>query len=309
MSLVLQGAIIMDSRRLKEIIRNSIFKPIVRVLFRIFPPFWLSICKQAYYLKAWPNLKNPQRYNEKLLLYMDSELMESYYIYADKITVRDYVEKAVGSKYLAKLYAVYNKYEEIDLDNLPDKFYLKFNHGCGGHLPCFNKETFTKEIIYKRAYINKKLAEDYSEVFGERQYHKIKAKLFVEEMLEFDFPKGALYRLYTFSGKVNFIKVTGTLSNGQIVSNHYDCQWNEIDKSFGYKREFCYFQKPNNLEEMIEVAEKLAATFPFVRVDLYSFKDRIVFSELTFTPAAASAPIFPKEWDYELGKLFPYPFD
>ena len=41
--------------------------------------------------------------------------------------------------------------------------------------------------------------------------------------------------------------------------------------------------KPRNLKQMLEIAEKLAAPFPVVRVDLYNIAGRIVFGEMTFT--------------------------
>ena len=63
--------------------------------------------------------------------------------------------------------------------------------------------------------------------------------------------------------------------------------------------------KPQNLAEMLAVAQKLAAPFPFVRVDLYNLVERIVFSELTFTPVADRAPVVPRAWDKKLGDLWP----
>jgi len=42
--------------------------------------------------------------------------------------------------------------------------------------------------------------------------------------------------------------------------------------------------KPDAYAEMIEAARELSAPFPFVRVDLYSFRGKVVFGEMTFTP-------------------------
>lgn len=293
--------------KLKYIVRNNILKPIVRYLFGFVPPLWMAICKQAYYSKHWPNLKNPKMYSEKLLVYMNSDLMESYYVYVDKILVRDYVEKIVGAKYLTKVYAVFDSVDDIVLEELPEEFFLKFNHGCGDHLPCYDKEQFKEELQNKKQFVKQKLGEDYSIVFGERQYHKVKAKLFAEEMLHLNFPTGSLFRLYTFSGMVRCIQIFGVLENGEEVSSFYDAQWNKLDMYFGYKYNSYAFEKPENLKEVIEVAEKLAARFPFVRVDLYNLHERIVFSELTFSPYGACVPVFPNNWEYELGKLFNYP--
>lgn len=42
--------------------------------------------------------------------------------------------------------------------------------------------------------------------------------------------------------------------------------------------------KPEHLKEMVRIAEVLASDFEFVRVDLYDFKGKIYFGELTFSP-------------------------
>lgn len=44
--------------------------------------------------------------------------------------------------------------------------------------------------------------------------------------------------------------------------------------------------KPEKAFEAMQIAEKLAKDFPFVRVDLYIVNNKVYFGELTFTPAA-----------------------
>lgn len=60
---------------------------------------------------------------------------------------------------------------------------------------------------------------------------------------------------------------------------------------------------PENLNEMIAIAEKLSYGFKFLRVDLYNVKGKIYFGELTFYPAAGVGVFVPKEWDEKLGTL------
>ena len=57
-----------------------------------------------------------------------------------------------------------------------------------------------------------------------------------------------------------------------------------------------------NLGQMINLAEKIGAQFDFVRVDLYSPPQGILFGEVTFYPYAGLEPIIPKEWDNKLGE-------
>lgn len=60
---------------------------------------------------------------------------------------------------------------------------------------------------------------------------------------------------------------------------------------------------PDNLTDMIKVAEELSKGFKFLRVDLYNVKGRIYFGELTFYPAAGMGTFVPEEWDEKLGEL------
>lgn len=68
--------------------------------------------------------------------------------------------------------------------------------------------------------------------------------------------------------------------------------------------------KPNieNYDKMVELAEKLAKPFPFVRVDLYEdVNKKILFGELTFTPTHGTMNFQPEEWNYKLGEYLILP--
>ena len=65
-------------------------------------------------------------------------------------------------------------------------------------------------------------------------------------------------------------------------------------------------EKPKKIQDMIKIAEDLSKPFPFVRVDLYNDKGKIIFGELTFTPACCCNPCYSKEGNKELGKMINY---
>ena len=67
--------------------------------------------------------------------------------------------------------------------------------------------------------------------------------------------------------------------------------------------------KPQNLEKMNEIAEKLAKDFNMVRVDLYNINGKIYFGELTFTPFGGYFKFTPPEWNLKLGKMLKLPTD
>ena len=61
-------------------------------------------------------------------------------------------------------------------------------------------------------------------------------------------------------------------------------------------------KRPDKLEEMICMAEKLGEGIPFVRVDLYLADRKIYFGEMTFTPAAGVLSHFKDAFLEEEGK-------
>ena len=68
-------------------------------------------------------------------------------------------------------------------------------------------------------------------------------------------------------------------------------------------------KKPENYEQMLELAELLSADYPHVRVDLYNIAGKIYFGELTFFPASGLTPFEPREWDNILGEYLKLPLD
>ena len=62
-----------------------------------------------------------------------------------------------------------------------------------------------------------------------------------------------------------------------------------------------------NYEQMVEIAEKLSAPFPHVRVDFYNIDGTIIFGELTFFTNSGPTLYEPEEFELELGKQFVLP--
>jgi hypothetical protein len=89
--------------------------------------------------------------------------------------------------------------------------------------------------------------------------------------------------------------------------NLYDTDWNVIDVSYLYPKAENNVEPPENLTEILEIASMLASDFPFVRVDLYNIKGKIIFGEMTFYPESGTGLFKPLEYDNKLGNLFTLP--
>ena len=62
-------------------------------------------------------------------------------------------------------------------------------------------------------------------------------------------------------------------------------------------------EKPSKFDEMVVLAKKLSKDLPFLRVDLYQVKEKVYFSELTFSPCGGYMPFEPIEYDRKLGDM------
>lgn len=255
------------------------------------------------------NLRAPRLFDEKLIwlnLYWQHPLKT---ICADKYLVRNYVKELYLEHILIKLLGVYNSPHEIDFDTLPEKFVLKCNHGCGFNIFCRNKSALnTLEVKQKLA---RWMKINYSKYYGELHYSSIKRRILCEELIEEQ--SGVLpvdYKIYCFNGKAHCIMVCleRDINSNAKYYIFYDINWKS---RFPYNTESINSKieipKPITLYEMINYAEKLSEPFPFVRVDLYTIKNKVFFGEMTFTPAGCIDPNYTTIAQTTMGALITLP--
>ena len=253
--------------------------------------------------KKIPNLKNPKTFNEKttylkLNNYNNNDLVVKC---SSKYEVREYVLKKGYGNILNELYGVYDNFDEIDFTKLPLKFALKCTHGCAYNIICKDKNSLDLNESNKK--VNSWMKEKYGYATTELHYAKIKPQIIIEKYLCDEKGKMPMdYKIYCFNGKAEIILVCSEREEG-LKLNYFDKNWNVKDYCKEKWRGKKEIEKPNNLDEMLKIAEDLSKDFPFVRVDLYNENGRIIFGELTFTPACCCAPYYNDKGDVELGKM------
>lgn len=270
----------------------SRFKGLIRSIVSKSPRLYVT----QLYLKKWhklPNFKNPTDLSEILFSEVLNHELGKYAPYADKVEVRQYIEQWGLGEYLPKLYGVWNAVDDITIDNLPEKFALKTNHGCGNHIFCRDKSMFN--LAETKEKMRPVLLQSYGSLL-EPHYRLIHPKVFAEEFLE---QKGSLlptdYKFMCCDGKVKFIVVAagrGSEKGTKLLA--YDKEWNKLDYIIGPEKTDENIPSPSQevLKKMIEIAEQIAEHFVHVRVDLYDIDGRIVIGELTFTPEAGVMSYF-----------------
>lgn len=281
---------------------NKIGKRIFEILTKISPKF-SAIILYIYRTKEIPNLKNPKNFNEKMtkLKLENYNKKDKISILSDKYAVRQYVKEKGCKEILNEFYGVYDDIEKINFETLPEKFALKCTHGCAYNVICRNKKKLNIEKTKNK--LNAWMKEKYGYATQELHYTKIKPRIIAEKYLCDENDEMPLdYKIYCFNGKAECILVCSERDKKLKLSYH-DMNWNRIEFEKKKWSSIKDIEKPNNLTKMVEYAEKLSSDFPFVRVDLYEDKGKIIFGELTFTPACCCAPYYSKEGNKILGNM------
>ena len=217
------------------------------------------------------DLNNPQTLDEKLCTmkigYYDRNPLIKQC--ADKYRVRDYVKSKGLNFLLNECYGVYDSVSEIPWQQLPEEFVLKCNHGCGYNIICPDKSQLN--IHEAKRKLRKWMRED---------YWRLNAELNCVERAKHN------TRFYFFDKDWNLLRIN--------------------PDSIAAPDDFT-LPKPACVEDMLHYAEILSEPFPFVRVDFYVVADRVVFGELTFTPASGMDKNRLPETDILLGKMLTIP--
>lgn len=232
------------------------------------------------------DLKNPKTFNDKLvwLKFNCYENNSTVIQCSDKYAVREYIKKIGCGEILNDLIGVYHSVSEIEWDELPNKFVLKWNFGSGYNIICDNKDYLDiKDTIRK---LKKWGGSKYWLYFGEMQYKKIDKYIVCERYLETN--QGRLpndYKFYCFNEEPVAILVLKDRDK-DIKAVFMDLEWNVIDYPDIAEKMDINPKRPESLDQMIKYAKILCKGFPFVRIDFYDNNGKVVFGEITYTTGA-----------------------
>ena len=252
------------------------------------------------------NLTNPKTYNEKvqwLKLYNRKNIFTTM---VDKSTAKDYVSNIVGDECIIPTIGVWDSFDEIDFEKLPDKFVLKCTHDSGGLVICKDKANFDKEAARKK--INKCLKVNYFYYSREWPYKNVKPRIIAEEYLDALDSELVEYKMFCFDGEVKMVLVCkGSAHGGGRTNDYCDTELNRLPFTCYYPNSKGNLEKPKELPELIKFAEVLSKDIPLLRVDTYLVNGKIYFGELTFFHNSGYYPIEPDEWDGKIGEWIKLP--
>lgn len=270
------------------------------------------ILKRYYYQRFNKklDLKNPQTFNEKLQWLKLYNRVPLYTTLVDKYTVKKWVSEKIGAQYVIPTLGIWEKFEDIDFDMLPNQFVLKCTHDSGGLVIC--KEKKSMNVALARNTIDKSLKRNYYYSSREWPYKNVKPMVIAEKYME-DSECHELrdYKFYTFNGEPRFMLLATNrqCKEKSLSFDYYDMEFNHLPlvNHWHPNNTTDLIHKPVTFEKMKELALILAEGIPHVRVDFYEVNGKIYFGEMTFFDMGGFLKLHPDSWDQEWGDLIKLP--
>ena len=250
--------------------------------------------------RRFPDLRHPRTFNEKIAWRKLYQRNPKFPVFSGRVAVKAEIAKLVGEQHTIETLWTGSNPEDIPFDNLKPPYVIKANHSHAGHAFIRTAQDIRRDEIVAA------MREQLERLYGYRPrlwgYWGIPRKVMVERMIVM--PDGGVpedYKFFTYHGRVHFIQ----FDRRRFVDlrrNIYDREWNLLPVRIIDPGIAEPISKPENLSQMINLAEKIGAQFDFVRVDLYSPPEGIFFGEATFYPSAGFGTFIPRDWDRLFGE-------
>ena len=262
-------------------------------------PRALYLLRFLRYHRRLPDFRNPARISDKLALRIlqgHASLLSRQM--TDKLVCAEFVRSISPDLRFKQVYAVYDTPGQFSLASLPDRFVLKPNHASGLHRLVLDKSRESESEL--RTAIAGWLKLSYYRASQEPNYRGIQPRVFAEELTlsATNFLPDEC-RLFCFDGKVGFIEYEfgETMEESVFV----DRSWNPLQVRYKRQPPVASIPGPPVLKQAIEIAEKLAANFDFIRVDMFDLEGELVFNEVSISPWGGLVRFEPDSADKLLG--------
>lgn len=264
-----------------------------------------NFIKWKYYLNFHHhlNLQDPQSFNEKLQWLKLYDRKPEYTQMVDKYEAKLYVSSIIGDSFIIPTYGVYDHFDEIDIDELPNQFVMKCTHNSGGLFICKDKTIF--DFAKAKTQMEKWLSKN--PYWGNREYpyKNVKPRIIIEKYMEQEDGESLRdYKVLCFNGKAKLIELHRYRNTDKQTQDFYDIEWHKTSISQGgvfANASKDVFPKPSNLEQMIQLSEQLTSNMIHCRVDWYSIAGQLFFGELTFYDGSGLERFDNIDDDYLLG--------
>lgn len=266
----------------------------------------LKILYHMYFGKKL-DLNKPQSFNEKLQWLKLYDRKPEYTKMVDKFEVKEYVSDIIGREHVIPTIGVWDNFDDIDFNYLPEQFVLKCTHDSGGLVIVSDKSKFDKASAKKK--IDKCMKRQFFYTGREWPYKQVKPRIIAEQYMNDGSGELKDYKIFVFGGEPKITLVCSERFSQQgLREDFFDENWCLYPfKRPEHPNSGKHIDKPNCYDQMMCFAKKLSKDIPFVRTDFYEINGKVYFGEITFYPASGFSPFVPEEWDYKLGEWLELP--
>ncbi len=272
---------------------------------------WLpdeAFIKLYYFLRMHKmcNLKTPTTYNEKLQWLKLHDRNPRYVDMVDKVEAKKIASAVIGDEYIIPTLGVWDSFDDIDFDALPDSFVLKCTHDSEGLVVVPDKAKLNKNAA--RAKIEAAMECNFYYIGREWPYLNVRPRILAETYME-DSKYHELrdYKFFCFDGEPRMMFVASDRGIGETKFDYYDLDFKHLDMVQHYPNSTQPIEKPASFDDMVAAARKLSQGFPHVRVDFYDVDGRMYFGEYTFYHFSGFMPMEPACWDLKMGEMLHLP--
>ena len=252
------------------------------------------------------NLENPQTFNEKLQWLKLYNRKPEYTKMVDKYEAKQIAAEIIGQEHIIPTYGVWNSFDEINFDTLPDQFVLKCTHGSGDVVIIKDKSKMNMKSARER--ITQSLCTNYYKFSREWPYKDVKPRVIAEKYMEDEAGELKDYKIYCFNGTAKLMMIASNrFRNKQTTFDYFDREFNWISMTWGMPKSEQKPEKPAKFETMMQLATKMSDGMPHVRIDFYEVDGQIYFGEFTFFDGGGFEKIKPEEMDRILGSWINLP--
>lgn len=252
------------------------------------------------------HLNPPVTFNEKLQWLKLYDRRPEYTTMVDKYEAKKWVAERIGKEYIIPTLGVWNHFDEIDFDKLPNQFVLKCTHDSGGLVICRDKSRLDKKAARKKL----ETCLKHNFFWGQREwpYKNVKPRIIAEKYMEDTETKELRdYKFYAFRGIVRAMFIASNRQNGETKADYFDMNFKPLPFNWGYPNSKKLPSKPLSFDKMVKIAEQVTKNIPEARVDFYEVNGKAYFGEITFFDGSGMERFNPDTWDKKFGEWLKLP--
>lgn len=254
------------------------------------------------------NLSEPRRYTEKLQWMKVYDHNPLYTTMVDKVEAKKWAASIIGEEHIIPTLGVWEHFEEIDFDTLPEQFVLKCTHDSHSVLICKDKASFDYEGA--RKHLEAALRREYFYEGRQWPYKNVKPRIIAETYME-NKTTGDLrdYKFFTFGGEPKVMYIATGRGTGETYGDFFNMDFQHLELAIDHDTAPVCPEKPACFEAMKQAAGLLARGTPQVRVDFYEVNGQFYFGEMTFFHCSGFVSFRPDSWDETFGAWIPLNMD